>query len=97
MSLLKVLEQNVGSFITTLESDEQHYFVSRIEYYRETLFAEYNKNHRQQKIRLGLLAEAPQVTNVKAMSESGVGELIARTAVRATVWQTIAALFRAVR
>lgn len=73
-------------------------FRQAVEAERERLMAEYQSDPVGLKTRLGvgLGIDGPQPRG-RAPASGGMGNLVVRTAVRATVWDSIWALFRAFR
>jgi len=66
-----------------------------IEEERDKLADEYDRNPDALKARLGLINQAP--TFMRSPNRQGLDELVVRTAVRATVWESIWAIFRLFR
>jgi uncharacterized Zn finger protein (UPF0148 family) len=66
-----------------------------IEEEREKLADEYDRNPDALKARLGLINQAP--TFIRSHNRQGLDELIVRTAVRATIWESIWSIFRLFR
>ncbi|MEA3063416.1 MAG: hypothetical protein QOJ94_3197 [Sphingomonadales bacterium] len=71
-------------------------FRQAVEAERERLIQEYTLDPAGLKTRLGLNLGIDQPTNAAA-GAGGFGRLAVRTAVRATVWESVRALFRAAR
>lgn len=75
-----------------MPADQVQEYLQAVEGEREVLFQEYRRNPDAQKHRLGVgTNQAPQHV---AYHQEGMGEMVVRTAVRATVWQAIWSLFR---
>lgn len=71
-------------------------FNEMVENAREKLFREYNADPEALRERLGV-GNARGVTYEPNSSRMGLGQVAVRTAVRATVWESIYSLFRAFR
>ncbi len=70
-------------------------FRQAIDVEREKILDEYDRNPDALKARLGLRNQVPAST--RSQHRQGLGELAVRTAVRATVWESIRSIFRMFR
>jgi hypothetical protein len=75
-----------------MPSEQAKTFTQTVEEQRQILFDEYGRNPEALKHRLGL-AGPPAVT----YQQQGLGEMVVRTAIRATVWESVFSLFRLFR
>ena len=66
-----------------------------IEVEREKIADEYDRNPNALKARLGLTNQVP--TSTRSQNRQGLEELAVRTAVRATVWESVRSIFRLFR
>jgi hypothetical protein len=89
-------EQRVEQTAQLMEPVEAAAFLQTVEAERERLIQEYSADPVAMKLRLGINLGVDAVAP-RQRGSSGLGELAVRTAVRATVWESIWALFRAVR
>lgn len=71
-------------------------FQQAVEADREMLMAEYTSNPLALKRRLGLAFVTGSEKNIRSGGQD-LGELAVRTAVRATVWESVRAIFRLFR
>jgi hypothetical protein len=90
-------EDRVQQTAALLEPLDAAAFLQTVEAERESLVAEYNANPGGLKQRLGLALGVDAPVTQRANASLGLGELAVKTAVRATVWEGIWALFRAAR
>jgi hypothetical protein len=92
----RLFETKVNEIAAGLGGEYQQIFLSAIERHRERLLQEYQADNGAFRRRLGVAApkETPQPV---ANGNASLGELAVRTAVRATVWESVRALFRAFR
>jgi hypothetical protein len=72
-------------------------FLQAVEEERDLLFNEYRRNPDALKRRLGLGPVRQPNSVVRQHQRQSIGEMAARTAVRATIWETVVSLFRAFR
>ena len=92
------LETESQRISRTMEATRSRRFLATIEDERSKIADEYKRNPDELKRRLGVpisASSAPPV--VSGRSRQSLGELAVRTAVRATVWETIITIFRAFR
>jgi len=71
-------------------------FLRAIEEERDLLFNEYRRNPDALKRRLGL-GPVNRSNLVVHHQRQSIGEMAVRTAVRATIWETVISIFRAFR
>lgn len=76
-----------------MEPDAAKAFLAVVEEEREKIFDEYTSNPDGLKRRLGVTAPAPQVSAPHS-NRQGMGEMVVKTAVRASIWAAIWSLFR---
>ena len=88
-------DQQLKEVRSILPASEVEPFDEMVEAEREKLFREYNANPEALRRRLGTGTSDRGAT--PGRSRMGLGEVAARTAVRATVWDTIGSIFRAFR
>jgi hypothetical protein len=89
-------EERVEQTAQLMEPLEAAAFRQAVEAERERLIQEYTADPAAMKLRLGINLGIDAPTQ-RRRGSSGLGELAVRTAVRATVWESIWALFRAAR
>jgi hypothetical protein len=87
-------EKRIQETAGTMEPVESASFLQRVEAERERLMAEYTSNPVALKRRLGVPLGADAARLSVRQSRSDLGGLVVRTAVRATIWESIWALFR---
>jgi hypothetical protein len=85
-------EERITSTAALMPDDQARVFLKAVDEERETLFNEYNRDPDALKHRLGLPLDPAPV--VFYQQRQGFGEMAVRTAVRATIWETIFSLFR---
>jgi hypothetical protein len=90
-------EQRIQQTAGSMEPAAAASFLQRVDAERERLMAEYTSDPVALKRRLGvsLGIDSPSVRSSRAKSD--LGGLVVRTAVRATIWESIWALFRSFR
>jgi hypothetical protein len=86
-------ETKINEIAAGLGGEYQALFIAAVEQHRERLLQEYQADHAAFRRRLGV-APPPQLG---ANGGASLGEVAVRTAVRATVWESIRAVFRAFR
>ena len=92
------LEAESQRISRTMEAVRSRRFLATIEDERSKIADEYRQNPDALKRRLGVPISAPSAPPViSGRSRQSLGELAVRTAVRATVWETIITIFRAFR
>jgi hypothetical protein len=89
-------ETKINEIAAGLGGEYQQLFIAAVERHRERLLQEYQADHAAFRHRLGVatLQETPRPV---ANGSASLGELAVRTAVRATVWESVRAVFRAFR
>jgi hypothetical protein len=90
------LERNVTYWC---ESFPQHANLAKaiLKRERDKLELEYYRNPDMFRLRLGLPSPQQPAPTVVVQERSNLGDLVVRTAVRATVWETVRSIFRAFR
>jgi hypothetical protein len=91
----RLFETKLEEIATGLGGAHGQAFLQAVERERERLLQEYEADHAMFRRRLGV----PQMpsTEPPVRQQASIGETVLRTAVRATVWESIRALFRAFR
>jgi hypothetical protein len=90
-------DERVNSMAALMPPDRAAMYLQTVEEEREILFNEYNRNPDALRRRLGLAPlYAPSVV-MRQPSRQSIGEMAVRTAVRATIWESVISLFRAFR
>jgi hypothetical protein len=87
-------DERVGQTADRMEPLEASAFLQAVEAERERLGSEYAANPAAQKRRLGIPLGNDAPASYQGRSASNLGNLVVRTAVRATIWESIWALFR---
>ncbi|HUC72660.1 MAG TPA: hypothetical protein VMS01_15835 [Stellaceae bacterium] len=88
-------QERIRSTASLMQPDQARVFIQAVEEEGEILFTEYGRNPDDLKQRLGL---SPRFTNpVVTHQQQGLGEMVVRTAIRATVWESVFGLFRLFR
>lgn len=90
-------EKRISDAAEQLSPIEKAAFLQAVETARERIISEYQHDPVSLKMRLGLNLGVDGPTSKSQSNRMGLGELVARTAVRATVWDTINSLFRLFR
>jgi hypothetical protein len=88
-------EDHIQTTAGMMPQDQAATFLQAIEEERESLFQEYNRDPDGLKARLGLPVDRPSRSN--GYHRRSLGDVAARTVVRATIWESISALFRLLR
>jgi hypothetical protein len=88
-------ERKIREIAAGVGGEYEQIFLAAIERHRERLLEEYQADRAAFRRRLGvpLIQETPRP--VANGNRASLGETVVRTAVRATVWESIRALFRA--
>jgi hypothetical protein len=90
-------DEQINATAASMPSDRAEIYLQAVEEQREILFNEYNRNPDALTRRLGLAPlYAPSVV-MRQPSRQSIGEMALRTAVRATIWESVISLFRAFR
>ena len=92
-SLIQSFDERISGYSASLSQDKAKVFLTTIEREREKLFLEYELNPDALKARLNIAVEAPQTRQARSRGQS-FGEIVVRTAVRATVWEIVRSIFR---
>jgi hypothetical protein len=79
---------------SSMDPETAKMFLQAVEKERELLFTEYNRNP---DARLGLAPLYSRNAVIRRPQRQSIGELAVRTAVRATIWETVISLFLAFR
>ena len=98
VACIERLDERSQQIAKTLEATAGMRFLAGVEAERVRIFDEYTKDPDALKRRLGV--HAPTVAadqQQRGRSSRSLGELAVRTAVRATVWESISAIFRVFR
>ncbi len=94
-SLIKRFDERIASMASLMEQEKASLFLAAVEGERERLFTEYERNPSALTARLNIQPvqrhAAPQAAPRRGQDFFG---LVARTAVRATVWEVVRSLFR---
>ena len=92
------LDERILEIAAQLPSDRSNEFLAVADEERNKLFEEYERDPDALKRRLGCATVQPSSRMARRVSQpstaSGVGSTIVQTAVRATVWETVRAIFR---
>jgi hypothetical protein len=99
MAILQRLDERIQQVAVELPPDRSAEFLNAAEEERNKLFEEYERSPDALKGRLGA-ATAQSVATLprqppRPSPASVIGDTVVRTAVRATVWETVRAIFRA--
>lgn len=97
--IVERFQKQIEDMARLMAAGEAAAFNQMVEEERERLFREYNANPALMKARLGVPDEhgAPRNPPGRRSNCMGLGEVAVRTAVRATVWESIIGLFRLAR
>jgi hypothetical protein len=96
--IIEQFEERIQSTAALMPSEQAKLFLDVIDEEREILFNEYKRNPVALKHRLGLLPNAtPVASPALVYQRQGLGEIAVRTAVRATIWESVFSLFRLFR
>jgi len=92
-------EERIQATASLMAPGKARMFLQATEQERDILFNEYNRNPDALKRRLGL---APAPVNrpnllIHRCRRQSIGEMVVRTAIRATIWETVISLFRGFR
>jgi len=90
-------EERIQKTAELMEPVDAAAFLQMVEAERERMIQEYNANPAVVKQRLGVPLGIDGPAQPSPTGASGLGRLAVRTAVRATIWESIWALFRAAR
>jgi hypothetical protein len=95
MKSIQRFDEQIQATAMLMESSNAQKYLQAVEEERDVLFQEYNRNPESLKRRLGLSHPTP-VAPVH-YHRQGMGEMVVRTAVRATIWESVFSLFRLFR
>jgi hypothetical protein len=90
-------EDRIQATASLMVTDKAKMFIRAIEEEREVLFNEYRRNPDALRRRLGLGPLNYPNLVVRQHQRQSIGEMAVRTAVRATIWESVISLFRAFR
>jgi hypothetical protein len=90
-------DKRIQSIAAVMEPERSTLYLQTVEEERDKLFQEYNRNPDGLKCRLGLSAPRPVPAPVVHHQRQSMGEMAVRTAVRATVWESVISVFRLFR
>ena len=93
-NLINRFDERIASMAAMMAPEKARLFVTSIENERDKLFAEYQQNPIALKTRLNIQSTPHQITIQPTRSGQGFGSLVARTAIRATVWEIVRSFFR---
>jgi hypothetical protein len=92
---IKDFEARIQATAALMRSEQAQEFIQTVEEEREILFNEYKRDPVALKRRLGLTQQFTQP--VIPHQQQGLGQMAVRTAVRATIWESVFTLFRLFR
>ena len=94
--IIERFDKQIDDMAKLMSNDEAASFYQIVEEQRAILFNEYSVNPTKLKARLGISggATSPLAPQRGQRHRMGLGEVAVRTAVRATIWETVIALFR---
>jgi hypothetical protein len=95
-ALLERLDQRIAATAAAMPPDRGAAFLRIAEEERNLLFEEYGRNPDALKRRLGARVELPP-ERPRAHHHNSMADTVVRTAVRATVWEGVISIFRALR
>lgn len=88
---VRLFDQAISDGASQMSPHDGALYTAMMEEERERIFDEYSRNPAALKERLGVTAGRPPQAS---RDTHGLGELAVRTAVRATIWSAIRAVFR---
>jgi hypothetical protein len=88
-------EERIKATAALMQSRQADAYLRIIDEERDILFREYESSPERLKRRLGLAVAPPPPLVIH--HQQTLGEMAARTAIRATIWESIFALFRILR
>jgi hypothetical protein len=92
------LDERILEIMVELPTDRGSEFVGAAEEERNKLFEEYRRDPEALKRRIGAATAVPMVRPSRQPSRPSaamvIGDTVVRTAVRATVWESVRAIFR---
>lgn len=95
MEAMNSFDATIKMLTASMPEPDSSFFRQTIEAEREKILDEYERNPDALKARLGMTNQAPTYT--QSNNRQGLNELVVRTAVRATVWESVRSIFRAFR
>src|SRR5689334_5385829 len=95
--IIQNFDKRIQATASLMLHDKARMFLQSVEEERDLLFNEYNRNPDALKRRLGLGPVRQPHLVVHQHQRQSIGELAVRTAVRATIWETVISIFRAFR
>lgn len=90
--IVNQFQRRVDDMAALLPPDQQRAYIAAVTAVREDLFENHSADPEALKQRLGIVSFVPRTS-----SRMGLGELAVRTAVRATVWESVFSVFRLFR
>jgi hypothetical protein len=90
-------DERIQATASLMVSEQAKMFLQAVEEERDLLFNEYRRNPDALKRRLGLGPVRQPNRVVHQHQRQSIGEMAVRTAVRATIWESVISLFRAFR
>ncbi len=90
-------DTRINAIATGLGGEYQQMFLAAVTRHRERLLQEYQADYAAFRRRLGVAPPHLETLQPVASRSASLGEIAVRTAVRATVWESVWALFRAFR
>ena len=94
---LENFDERIQATAALMPPERAAMYLQAVEEEREILFNEYNRNPDALKRRLGLGPVRQPNRVVHQHQRQSIGEMAVRTAVRATIWESVISLFRAFR
>jgi hypothetical protein len=94
---LQNFDERIQATASLMPPERAAMYLQAVEEEREILFNEYNRNPDALKRRLGLGPVRQPNRVVHQHQRQSIGEMAVRTAVRATIWESVISLFRAFR
>ena len=91
------LEEKIAARAAKLEEPVKSIFLADVDEERGTIFDEYTSSPEALKRRLGVGIPRAQESGRKYFSSPSVVDTVVTTAVRATVWESVLAVFRSFR
>lgn len=93
--MIEAFDQRIQAQAVSMPADKGAVFKATVETERERLFSEYESSPKllMQRLNIGQAVEPDQAPR-RHSNRQGLGELVVRTAVRATIWEIVRSLFR---
>jgi hypothetical protein len=93
--MVKAFDERIQAHAASMSPDKAGTFVSIVDSERNKLFSEYENSPTLLMQRLNIAQTGqPTQTSSRRGNRQGFGELVVRTAVRATVWEIVRSFFR---